>query len=100
MFSSRLLLALGMILGGVQAAIYTYTAVAPSSPDLDGLAVNAASGFELGGSPATYCPLTNQTQCPVGNETVFAGLTYLWVRSFSFLHFLPFKCKWADQMHA
>ncbi len=42
---------------------------------LDGLAVNAVGyGFFLVGSHATYCPLTPQTLCPAGNQTIFSGL--------------------------
>ena len=34
----------------------------------------------LGGSPATYCPTTVQ-ECPAGNQTIFAGMTALFVCS-------------------
>ena len=56
---------------------FTLTVYQPGSP-LHGEVVNAAGeAFSLGGSPATYCPLTNQQLCPVGNQTIFAGMSAL-----------------------
>jgi hypothetical protein len=58
---------------------FTLTIYQPGSP-LNGQIVNAAAeAFYLGGSPATYCPLTNQTLCPVGNQTIFAGMGAMFV---------------------
>jgi len=58
---------------------FTLTVYQPGSP-LDGQVVNAdGEAFFLGGSTSSYCPLTDQTQCPAGNQTVFAGMDALWV---------------------
>lgn len=62
-----------------QSGLFALTVYQPGSP-LDGQAVNAAGeAFYLGGSPATYCPLTDQTLCPAGNQTIFAGMGALFV---------------------
>jgi len=52
-----------------------------SGNDLNGLAVNAdGEAFWLGlKEPGTYCPLSNQSLCPAGTETIFDDASYLWV---------------------
>ncbi|KAG0645807.1 hypothetical protein D0Z07_7908 [Hyphodiscus hymeniophilus] len=61
------------------AGQFTLTIYQPSSA-LHGQIVNAAGeAFHLGGSPASYCPLTNLTLCPAGNQTIFAGMGAMFV---------------------
>jgi hypothetical protein len=56
---------------------FTLTVYQPDSP-LDGQVVNAADeAFYLGGSPGTYCPVTESVLCPAGNQTIFAGMSAL-----------------------
>lgn len=58
---------------------FTLTVYQPASP-LNDQVVNAAGlAFYVGGEPATYCPLTDPTLCPVGNQTIFAGMSDLFV---------------------
>jgi hypothetical protein len=61
---------------------FELTVYLPGSP-LNGQAVNAAGeAFYLGlHGPATYCPLSNQTLCPAGNKTIFAGMSAMFVRN-------------------
>ena len=67
---------------------FTLTIYQPGSP-LDGQVVNAANeAFWLGGGPATYCPLANQTLCPAGTQTIFAGMDALYVSTLHFGVFL------------
>ena len=55
-------------------APYTVISARSGSP-IHLMPLNAAGqNFYLGGSAATYCPLTNQTQCPPGQVTAFLGL--------------------------
>ena len=72
----------------VSSAHSSTTAAALHSPTAPYTVISARSGspihlqplnaagqsFYLGGSAATYCPLTNQTQCPPGKATAFLGL--------------------------
>jgi hypothetical protein len=81
----RSFLVVGLLLNTFAAAQsgpgqFTLTVYQPGSP-LDGEVVNAVGeAFYLGGSPATYCPTTVQ-ECPPGNQTIFAGMTALFVCS-------------------
>jgi hypothetical protein len=59
---------------------FTLTVYQPGSP-LNGQVVNAAAeALYLGlKGPSSYCPLTNLTLCPAGNETIFAGMSAMFV---------------------
>lgn len=66
---------------------FTLTVYQPGSA-LHGEVVNAAGeAFFLGGSPATYCPLTDPTLCPVGNQTIFAGMSAMFVCTLQYRQF-------------
>jgi hypothetical protein len=83
----RLLLAIALLFISFVAAQsgpgqFTLTVYRPGS-SLHGQVVNAAgSAFYLGGSPVTYCPLTNQTLCPAGNQTILDGMSAMLVGDF------------------
>jgi hypothetical protein len=77
------------ILEVVAAATFSLTIANNSA--FNGVPINAmGSVFWLGGEPAEYCPLTNQTLCPSSNKTVFAGMSNLWV-SLNFRWFVKIK---------
>jgi hypothetical protein len=92
--SYQLILALLMSLN-LAAAQFTLTASLPGT-SFDGEVINAAGqAFYLGlDGPASFCPLSNQTLCPAGNETVFVGMIGLFVH-------LPSRTIWerADEMN-
>lgn len=74
---SLLPLALGSPLAPRQASEFpptTFGAIAARSASPIHLQSINANGqaFWIGKPTASYCPLTNQTLCPPGNETVFA----------------------------
>lgn len=71
---------------GLGRCSFTLTTFLPDT-EYDGQTVNAAGqAFNIGpNGPATYCPLSDQTQCPVGNETIFAGIDSLFVSVSDFL---------------
>ena len=85
---------------------FTLTIYQPGSA-LDGQVVNAAgSAFFLGGQPATYCPLANQTLCPAGNQTIFAGMADMFVSIFyplAFTYAYPLGTgrspRWSTNLH-
>jgi len=54
---------------------YTVLAIHSGNVQIHLHPVNAAGqAFFLGGETASYCPLSNQTQCPPGDVTAFLGL--------------------------
>jgi len=59
---------------------FTLTVYQPNSP-LDGQVVNAAAeALYLGlKGPSSYCPVVDQALCPAGNETIFAGMSAMFV---------------------
>ena len=61
---------------------FTLTVYQPGSP-LDGQVVNAAAeALYLGlKGPSSYCPVTDVSLCPAGNQTIFAGMSAMFVSS-------------------
>jgi len=59
---------------------FTLTVYQPGSP-LDGQVVNAAAeALYLGlKGPSSYCPVTDVSLCPAGNQTIFAGMSAMFV---------------------
>ncbi|KAL8708508.1 MAG: hypothetical protein Q9225_007590, partial [Loekoesia sp. 1 TL-2023] len=77
LFSSLLPLALSSPIAPRQASSYpplTFGVIAARSASPVHLQPVNANGlaFWIGKDTATYCPLSNQAQCPPGTETVFA----------------------------